>query len=204
MTLIDPDPVELSNLARQVIYRIDDIGLPKVDAAARRLAARFPGTEIESHIAAFDASNCAILTKSHDFIIDATDNPTAKFLLNDACVAAGRPFVYGGVLAMSGQAMTVIPGASACIRCLFESPPDDADAQSCREAGIVGPIAGAIGVAQAEEAIRVIRGDMPALAGRMLAYDGSGSARVRITPIAARPGCRCGAAQRERNAASPA
>ena len=105
-------------------------------------AERFPGVKVERHALALDASNAARLVSAHDFVIDATDSPAAKFLINDTCVTTRTPFVYGGVVGMTGQAMTVIPGATACIRCVFETPPDEAEIQSCREAGIVGPVAG--------------------------------------------------------------
>ncbi len=124
LTLVDPDPVELSNLARQVIYRDRDIGTPKVEAAARWLVERFPDVKVEPHSVALDESNAARLVGAHDFVIDATDSPVAKFLINDTCIVARTPFVYGGVVGMTGQAMTVIPGETACIRCVFETPPD--------------------------------------------------------------------------------
>ncbi len=197
LTLVDPDPVELSNLARQVIYRATDIGAPKAKAAVERLRERFGGIEIEAHPVELDSDNVRGLIGSHDFVIDATDNPAAKFLINDACVAARRPFVYGGVIGMRGQAMTVIPGASPCLRCLFETPPDEAEIASCREAGIVGAVAGAIGEIQGAEALRVLRGARPALASTMLTYDAAGAPRVRLTPVDARPECGCGAAETE-------
>ena len=103
---------------------------------------------------ALDTSNAARMATRYGFIIDATDSPAAKFLINDTCVAAGRPFVYAGVLALAGQSMTVIPGRTACLRCLFQEPPGEAEAASCREAGIIGPVAGAIGEIEAAEAIR--------------------------------------------------
>ena len=94
------------------------------------------------------------MIESYGFTIYATDNPTTKFLINDSCVALGRPFAYGGVLGMTGQTMTIVPGQTACLRCLFEEPPDQDEIASCRDAGIIGPIAGAIGEAQTAEAIR--------------------------------------------------
>jgi adenylyltransferase/sulfurtransferase len=194
ISLIDPDPVELSNLPRQVLYGASDIGLPKVIAAARRLAEMNPAAEIEIHQAELTSANAAELISRHAFVIDATDNPAAKFLINDRCAALGIPFVYGGVLGMSGQAMTVLPGRTACLRCLFEEPPDEAEIASCREAGIIGPLAGAIGAAQAAEALRWIRGETPALAGAMLTFDANDMIRIRTVPITARPGCACGAA----------
>jgi len=197
LTLVDPDPVELSNLARQVIYRPTDIGVPKVDAAARWLCERFPDVKVERHAIALDASNAASLIAAHDFVIDATDSPVAKFLINDTCIATRTPFVYGGVVGMTGQAMTVIPGETACIRCVFETPPDEDEIQSCREAGIVGPVAGAIGEMQAGEAMRALRAQKPLLSGKILTYDASGPSRVRITSVSPRPGCGCGAWKQE-------
>jgi molybdopterin/thiamine biosynthesis adenylyltransferase len=94
---------------------------------------------------------------------------------------------------MAGQAMTVIPGETACIRCVFETPPDENETQSCREAGIVGPVAGAIGEMQAAEAIRAVRRQTPLLSGRILTCDASGPARVRIAAVSPRSGCGCGA-----------
>jgi molybdopterin/thiamine biosynthesis adenylyltransferase len=193
LTIVDPDPVELSNLARQVIYRSVDIGTPKVDAAARWLVARFPDVEVERHALALDPSNAAHLIAVHDFVIDATDSPEAKFLINDTCIASRKPFVYGGVVGITGQALTVIPGETACIRCVFETPPDEDEIQSCREAGIVGPVAGAIGEMQAGEAMRALRAQTFLLSGKILTYDASGPSRVRITAVSPRPGCICGA-----------
>lgn len=193
--LIDPDPVELSNLHRQVIYGVSDFGTPKVTAAERRLRQSGAKVEIETHHCELNPANARSMIESYDFMIDATDNPLTKFLINDTCVALGRPFSYGGVLGMTGQTMTVLPGRTACLRCLFEEPPDENEIASCRDAGIIGPIAGAIGEVQAAEAVRYLRGGMPSLAGLMLTYDASGLGRIRLTPIAARPGCGCDAAK---------
>jgi molybdopterin-synthase adenylyltransferase len=197
LTLVDPDPVEVSNLARQVIYRSRDIGTPKVEAAARWLGEQFPEIEVEHHAIALDASNAASLIDTHDFVIDATDSPVAKFLINDTCVAARTPFVYGGVVGMTGQAMTVVPTETACIRCVFETVPDEDEIQTCREAGIVGPVAGAIGEMQAGEAMRASRAQTFVLSGKILTYDASGPGRVRITAVSPRPGCGCGASKQE-------
>ena len=197
LTLVDPDPVEVSNLARQVIYRTADIGTPKVEAAARWLGEHFPDVNVERHSIALDASNAARLIGAHDFVIDATDSPAAKFLINDTCIAARTPFVYGGVVGMTGQAMTVIPTETACIRCVFETVPDEDEVQTCREAGIVGPVAGAIGEMQAGEAMRGSRAQLFLLSGNILTYDASRVGRVRITEVRPRPGCGCGAWKRE-------
>jgi molybdopterin-synthase adenylyltransferase len=189
--LIDPDSLELSNLARQVIYGAADLGAAKVAAAAQRLTQACPGLEVETYRFALDAGNAAGMVAKYGFIIDATDNPATKFLINDTCVAMGRPFVYGGVLGLTGQAMTVIPGQTACLRCLFEEEPDEAEVASCREAGIIGAVAGAIGEIEAAEAIRWSRGERPRLAGMMLTYDGAETGRIRVARVAARPECGC-------------
>jgi len=98
---------------------------------------------------------------------------------------------------MTGQAMTVIPTGTACIRCVFETPPDEEEIQSCREAGIIGPVAGAIGEMQAGEAMRALRAQKPLLSGKILTYDASGPGRVRIMGVSPRPGCGCGASKLE-------
>jgi molybdopterin-synthase adenylyltransferase len=196
--LVDPDPVELSNLHRQVIYAVSDIGTPKVTAAARWLREIDAQVEIEAHHCALAPINARWMIESYGFTIDATDNPVTKFLINDVSVALGHAFAYGGVLGMTGQTMTVLPGRTACLRCLFEEPPDENEIASCRDAGILGPLAGAIGEAQAAEAVSYLRGRMPALAGIMLTYDAGGLGRIRLTSIAARSGCGCNAAKSER------
>ncbi len=204
--LIDPDPVELSNLARQVIYGTSSLGRLKVEAAAERLreaaACRSATLAVEAYPFALLAGNAAGLIARYDFVIDATDDPAAKFLINDACLALGKPFVYAGVLGMSGQAMTVVPGRTACLRCLFEEPPDAAEIATCREAGIIGPVAAAIGEVEAAEALRWLGGGAPELAGKMLTYEAGAGGRIRVAPVSVRAGCGCAAAAAARGAAA--
>jgi len=194
--LVDPDPVEVTNLHRQVIYTGSDVGRPKVEAAVRHLHDVDPALAIETFPVALDAGNAREFLERFDFVIDGTDSPAAKFLINDIGIATGTPFVYGGVLGMTGQVMTVIPGHSACIRCLFEEAPDPAEVASCREAGILGPVAGAIGNLQAREALAIVSGREGELSGGILTYDGAGPARVRFTRVNPRPRCVCGAYER--------
>jgi molybdopterin-synthase adenylyltransferase len=192
--LVDPDPIELSNLARQVIYGTSSLGQLKVEAAAKRLREDLPALVVETHPFALAPHNAAGLIGRYDFVIDATDDPAAKFLINDTCLALRKPFVYAGVVGTTGQAMTVIPGRSACLRCLFEEPPDPAEVESCREAGIIGPVAAVIGESEAAEALRWLAGEAPELAGKILTYEAGASGRIRVTPVSARPRCGCAAA----------
>ncbi len=199
--LMDPDPVEVSNLHRQVIYTGSDVGRPKVAAAARHLRDIDRALAIEEFPAALESGNAREIIERFDFVIDGTDSPAAKFLINDVAIASSTPFAYGGVLGMSGQVMTVLPGHTACIRCLFEAEPDPAEVASCREAGILGPVAGAIGYLQALEALAFAHGRMPALAGGILTYDAVprmrfAGPRMRFTKVNPRRGCICGAHHR--------
>jgi molybdopterin-synthase adenylyltransferase len=200
LTLIDPECIELSNLARQVIYRSSDVGVPKAEVAARRLIAKYPELDAEAIVGTLSPDNAGAIIARHDFVIDGTDDPPTKFLISDTCVMTRTPFVYGGVLGFFGQAMTVIPGATACLRCLFEGPPLEGEIATCREAGILGPVAGIIGTIQAEEANLFVGGAQPALCGRILTYDAR-AGRTRVTDVSPRQGCRCGAF--ERRAAGP-
>jgi molybdopterin/thiamine biosynthesis adenylyltransferase len=193
-----------ANLPRQIIYGEASMGMPKVIAAAAFFSRIYKDAQVGPLELRLDDDNAEEIIGRFGFVIDATDSPAVKFLINDTCVALGRPFVYGGVLGLAGQAMTILPGRTACLRCLFEEPPDETDAPSCRDAGIIGPIAGAIGEVQAAEAIAWANGRMPALAGMMLTLDGSTSGRIRPTSIAARIGCGCGAAQPRTSAVLPA
>jgi adenylyltransferase/sulfurtransferase len=190
LTMVDPDRVELSNLARQIIYRVSDLGLPKAEVCATQLRRRYPTVEVEACPIAFEQRNGADLIRAHDFTIDGTDDPAVKFLINDLSLQIGRPFAYGGVLGMRGQTMTFMPGRGACLRCLFEEPPLEHEAASCRDAGIIGPVAGLIGQIQAAEAARCLRGESPRLAGRMVTYDANGS-RMRSIEVQPRADCLC-------------
>ena len=196
ISLVDPDSVALSNLPRQVVYGASSLGRLKVEAAAERLREDYPGLAVETYPTALDADNAADLIRRHDFVIDATDDPASKFLINDVCVALGRPFVYAGVLGMSGQAMTVIPGRTACLRCLFEEPPSAGEIASCREAGILGPVAAVIGEVEAAEALRWLLGEEPELAGRILTYNAGAGGTFRVLAVNTRTECRCASAQR--------
>ena len=184
--LVDPDRVEPSNLHRQSLYGSADVGHPKVEVTAERLQAAHPWLRTETWRLRFGPEHAA-LVGGFDVVLDGTDTIAAKFTVNDAAVAAGVPLVHAGVLGFRAQLVTVLPGASACYRCLFEEPPPPGDVPSCEEAGVLGPTAALAAALQAAEALRVLSG-RPALAGRLLSIDLL-AGRHRLVPIEPNPRC---------------
>ena len=152
--IADADDVDLSNLQRQILHGTADVGKPKVVSAMETMNHLNPDVKVNTYHMYVTADNIMELIGDYDFIIDGTDNFPAKFLINDACVLAKKPFCHGGVLQFHGQLMTYVPGAGPCYRCIFqEIPPKDA-VPSCREAGVIGVMAGIIGALQAMEAVK--------------------------------------------------
>ena len=172
LSLFDPDHVEISNLPRQPLYGIDDVGRTKVEAAAARLAAKTADAQIETECIALDARNAATHLAGHDVIVDATDGMDVKFLLNEAAVGLRIPLVHAGVLGLDGQLMTIVPGRSACLRCLFREMPDEDETPSCQQAGILGPVVGSVGLAAAREAEAILEGGPAPLENRLAILDG--------------------------------
>jgi adenylyltransferase/sulfurtransferase len=201
ITIVDHDQVELSNLNRQVLYRSADVGRLKAPCAAARVRTAFPDAHIEPRVARLTRDNLAALFSPADFVIDATDGVAAKFLINDGAVELGRPFSHAGILGFHGQTMTVLPGRSACLRCLFPEPPAADAVPTCQEAGILGAIAGVIGALQALAAINHLHGR--AAANRLVTFDGLAgrwrAVSLHANPRCPLPGCRsAGADTRER------
>jgi adenylyltransferase/sulfurtransferase len=185
--LVDPDVVELSNLPRQTLYETADVSRPKVEAAAERLALLSPGLRVERWRERFGPAH-ELLARRFDVVLDGTDTIAAKFAVNDACVAAGVPLVHAGVLGFRAQLMTVLPGRSACYRCVFEEAPPPGDVPSCQEAGVLGPVVALAGALEAAEAIRLSTGGRPLYAGRLLTLDLKGG-RHRTVPLFPSPRC---------------
>lgn len=197
LTLIDDDVVESSNLPRQPLYEAADVGTPKVDAAAARLRAHHPDLQVTPVRARVDANNAGPLLAGHAVILDGTDGLPSKAMLNDAALALGLPLVHAGAVGLDGQLFTIVPGRTACLRCLFPELPGEDDLPTCQQSGILGPVVGAIGVAAAGEALRILRGEPPQLANRLAILDG---ARVRWRTVALRPNPRCPACEAARAA----
>jgi adenylyltransferase/sulfurtransferase len=199
ITIMDHDVVELSNLNRQVLYRSDDVGQPKAPCAAARVRVAFPAARIDALAARLTRDNLAAFFSSADFVIDATDGVAAKFLINDGAVELGRPFSHAGILGFHGQTMTVVPGRSACLRCLFPEPPAADDVPTCQEAGILGAVAGVIGSLQAQAAISYLRGHT--VTDRLLTFDGL-AGRWRAVSLHANPRCPLPGCRQARSARS--
>lgn len=172
--IADADNVDLSNLQRQVIHFTPDVGKPKVESAKEKMQAINPDVKVVTYKEWISASNINAIIADYDFIIDGTDNFAAKFLINDACVLAGKPYSHGGILQFVGQTITVLPGKSTCYRCIFPEPPPKDAIPTCSQAGVIGVLPGVIGSIQATEAIKFLLGKGELLASRILMYDALG------------------------------
>ncbi len=171
LALIDPEEVELSNLQRQILHLTNDLGRPKVESAQEKLSRLSPQGVIHPVQGRLTVENLLTLFTQYDFIIDGTDDLATKFLINDGALFAGKPFSYGGILQFQGQTMTVLPGKTTCLRCLFPSPPPPEEIPTCQEAGVIGSLAGSIGIVQAAEAVKYLLGKEGLLTDRLLVYD---------------------------------
>ena len=170
--LVDDDVVTLSNLQRQVIHFTPDIGKPKVLSAKEKVTHINPAVNVVTYQEKVSAGNIidVINDQGYDFIIDATDNFPAKFLINDAGVFTQKPFSHGGVLRFDGQTMTYTPG-NACYRCIFGyAPPDDVMPEPS-EVGVFGVVPGILGTIQAAEALRYLLGSGDILTNRLLIFN---------------------------------
>lgn len=168
--LVDPDVVDVSNLPRQILYGDGDLGRAKVDVAAERLRAVAPTTTVVAAHARFTTHEAGWL-RDFDVVLDGTDSIAAKFVVNDAAVAMGVPLVHAGAADFRAQLLTILPGRTACYRCIFEDAPPPDDVPSCQEAGILGPIVALAGSLQAAEALRVTTGATAHFADRLLSID---------------------------------
>jgi molybdopterin/thiamine biosynthesis adenylyltransferase len=184
LILTDPDTVELSNLQRQVLYAEDDVGRPKAEAAADRLAALNPHIFVAGYNGAFDASTADELCEGVDMVLDGTDDFATRYEVNAACVRHGKPLISGAIGRWTGQ--VGVFGARPCYRCLVpEIPPD---AETCVAVGVVGALAGVVGSMMAIEAVKLIVGAGETLTGRLTIYDAL-SAESRTVKVGADPDC---------------
>ena len=165
LRIVDRDFVELHNLQRQVLFDEADVAecLPKAEAAARKLAAVNSSIQIEPVITDIDHTNILDLAGDADLILDGTDNFETRYLINDAAVKLGIPWIYGGCIGSHGHTMTIIPGQTPCLRCVVESAPPPGMMPTCETAGILGPTVGVIASLQATEALKILTGQPEAI-----------------------------------------
>lgn len=169
--IADMDIVDISNLQRQIIHFTNDVGTPKVFSAADKIKFINPFVNVKTYNTKVNAKNILNIIENYDFVVDGSDNFGAKFLINDACVMAGKPYSHGGILRFTGQTMTIIPKLSACYRCVFSAPPPENAVPTCSSAGILGSVAGMLGTIQATETLKFITGTGELLTNKILNFD---------------------------------
>lgn len=172
--IVDGDRVEDSNLQRQVLFTTEDIGELKAERAAARLGALNPHIDIRPYPLWLSADNALELIQGYDLVIDGSDNFATRYLVNDACVLAGKPLVYGSISQFEGQASVFHYQGGACYRCLFPEPPPPGTVPNCAEGGVLGVLPAIIASIQATEAIKLLTGIGETLSGRLLHYDAKG------------------------------
>jgi molybdopterin/thiamine biosynthesis adenylyltransferase len=170
--LTDGDVVDLSNLQRQILHTTDRIGVSKVESGGQLLSALNPETTLELYPEHVSKENIMPLLEKYDIILDGSDNFSTRFLINDACFFAKKTLISGSIFRFEGQLATIKPHEGfPCYRCLYPEPPPAGLVPNCQEAGVLGALAGTIGVLQANEAIKEILGLGETLADRLLLYD---------------------------------
>ncbi|HSO40163.1 MAG TPA: HesA/MoeB/ThiF family protein [Labilithrix sp.] len=184
--IADDDVVELTNLHRQILFRDEDVGKLKIEAAASALLRLVPDLRIERHLTRMLPQNAVELASRYDVILEGSDNFPTKFLAADASRIARKPIVHAAAVGWHGTALAVGPSGGPCYRCLFEDLPQGSAAASCADAGVVGPMVGVVAAVQADLALSVLRGE--AVFGTLFTFDGKTlESRRRILPR--RAGC---------------
>jgi len=171
IAIIDNDTVEMSNLQRQIAHSVHTIGMPKVESAKKTFEALNPDVNIIALKKRISKDDILDLIRDYDIVVDGSDNFPTRYLVNDACVMAGKPLVSGAILRFEGQVTTIVPGEGHCYRCLFEEPPPPGLVPSCQEAGVLGVLPGVIGGLQATEVLKLILGKGEVLKGELLIYN---------------------------------
>ena len=186
--IVDDDVVDESNLQRQVIHNTERVGMPKTESARLSIQALNPDVEVIEHNTRLDADNILEIIEDYDLIVDGADNFPTRYLLNDASVRLRKPVVSASILAFEGQISTFVPYEGPCYRCLYPVPPPPELAPSCGAAGVLGVMAGVMGLLQANEVIKLAVGIGEPLIGRLLLYDSLGT---RFTELKVRrdPDC---------------
>ena len=184
--IVDFDVVDESNLQRQVIHGQSDVGRPKAESARDSIREINPNVTVVLHEERLDSDNAMEIFAQYDLIVDGTDNFATRYLVNDACVLLGKPYVWGSIYRFDGQASVFWAEHGPCYRCLYPEPPPPGMVPSCAEGGVLGVLCASIGSIQVNEAIKVITGIGEPLTGRLMIYDALEmsyrSVRVRKDP----------------------
>ncbi len=188
--IVDNDVVDVSNLQRQVLHIEGRVGKPKAESAETSLKARNSHTEIVTYNMYLDRSNGPEIMKEYDVIVDCTDNFKSKFSINDMAIDAKKPLIHAGVQRMQGQVMTIIPGETACYRCVFKDEPDENKVDLPKDVGVIGAAVGIIGSIQALEVIKLITGAGDLLTDRILIVDGL-TMKCNEIPVKKSESCDC-------------
>src|SRR5687767_8141506 len=162
LKIVDRDFVEFTNLQRQTLFKESDAAerLPKAIAAKTRIGEINSEVNVDAIVADINQSNVEQLIADVDLVIDGTDNFQVRYLVNDACVKSGKTWIYGAAVSSYGTTMTIIPGETPCLRCIFEEIPDAAGAPTCDTAGVIMPIIATISAVQVAEAIKILVEDV--------------------------------------------
>jgi adenylyltransferase/sulfurtransferase len=169
--IVDGDTVELSNLQRQIIHSMDDLGKNKAVSAKETIQGLNPSLDVVTYQQRLTSENILALLQEYDIVVDGSDNFPTRYLVNDACVLTGKPLSHGAVFRFHGQVMTIVPGQGPCYRCLFREPPPPGMTATCEEAGVLGVLPGMIGLLQATEVLKLILNQGQPLSGRLLNYE---------------------------------
>ena len=188
--VVDNDVVDITNLQRQVLHIEGRVGEPKAESAKIAMKALNSHPEIDTYNVFLDRDNGPELMKEYDVIVDCTDNFKSKFSINDMAVAAKIPLVHAGVQRMHGQVMTIIPGKTACYRCVFKEEPDENKVDLPKDVGVIGAAVGIIGSIQALEVIKLITGAGDLLTNRILSFDGL-TMKCSEIPVKMSKSCGC-------------
>ena len=169
--IVDFDIVDESNLQRQVIHGQSDVGTPKAESAKRSIQEINPLIDVRLHQERLDSSNVMEVFAQYDLIVDGTDNFATRYLVNDACVLLGKPYVWGSIYRFDGQASVFWSEHGPCYRCLYPEPPPPGMVPSCAEGGVLGVLCASIGAIQTTEAIKLLTGIGEPLVGELMVYD---------------------------------
>jgi adenylyltransferase/sulfurtransferase len=193
--IVDRDFVEISNLQRQVLFDESDVSgnLPKAVAAANKLRAVNSAVTVEPMVADIDRTNILALCRDADVILDGTDNFEVRYTINDAAVKLGKPWVFGGAVGTEGQTMTIVPGETPCLRCVFEASPGPGEVGTCETAGVLGPAVAVVASYQAAEALKLLAGKKDAISRELLTFDLwlNTSRRIKIARLLDARDCPC-------------